>query len=247
MNKKTSLIFGLSLIFFGALTLFHTTIGAIFGFVAGGLWPLLVLGMGLGLCAIPFITQNRNLSPLMIPGMPIATAGVLFLWSNWFYRWDIWGHFWPMMLISVGLGMLATAVYMRNIWFIIPAAIFGLSGLVFQFAALTGWWESMAVLWTVFPFSIGIGLLLTGHLAENRGVRRAGQIMCAIAGGLFVMMGLILAGWFSFWAAILLMGAGVLLLGNGLHGRNTPQLGKQLHPELEFTDAPIHEKSPQSL
>ncbi|NIV37763.1 MAG: hypothetical protein GWN58_52620, partial [Anaerolineae bacterium] len=63
------------------------------------------------------------------------------LLASVFNVWSVWAWLWPMELISLAMGFLFAAIYMRLIWLIIPATIIGLNGMVFQFCAITGLWH----------------------------------------------------------------------------------------------------------
>ncbi|MCA9932679.1 MAG: hypothetical protein H6662_00730 [Ardenticatenaceae bacterium] len=221
MKERTINTSGLLLIGLGALALLHTTILPALGWDFGlwRLWPLLVGAAGLGLVAAPFaFPDNRGLKALFIPGMPVLMVGALLLWGSLFTAWGVWATFWPMIVLSLAFGFFLTAVFMRNIWLMIPAIIIGMNGLVFQFCALTNWWEAWSVLWTIEPLSVGLALLVasSGH---RRGLLTAGTILVAIAGIGFTLMSLVLSGWVSILgsAILILVGLALLLRGRGGH------------------------------
>jgi hypothetical protein len=85
MQKKASLLIGLTLILLGILTLAgNLLIRAVGnGFMPGlSAWPILVVGVGLLFCIPPFLfPRQRGLSGLFIPGLPTLTTGILFILS----------------------------------------------------------------------------------------------------------------------------------------------------------------------
>jgi hypothetical protein len=215
MQKNTSLLFGVTLILLGVLALVGNLLlrsvggGILLGFRA---WPIFVVGAGLLFCLPPFIfSKERGLSGLFIPGIPTLTTGVLLFLASVTGYWSIWSYLWPLEVISVGLGFVLMAIFLKVPWLFIPASIVGLTGLVLQFCAATGLWGSWAVLWTVEPFAVGLPLLLIGMIKKIEGVKVAGIILCGIAGLAFAAMSSLLVT--SFWITRLVGPAIILALG----------------------------------
>lgn len=220
MNKRTSIVVGgvlvalgvLSLVFNGVLSLAGVNV-ALFGL---RFWPILVIAAGLAFVVPPFIWRsNRGLGGLFIPGMPILATGLLLLPASVLNAWGLWSWLWPVEVLAVAAGFLALAVWLRNIWLIIPATIIGLNGLVFQFCAVTGLWEWWAVLWTIEPLSVGLPLLAIGLLHRTSGLVVAGVILCGLAALGTVLMLTILGGWWplSMLGPVVLVLAGAAVLG----------------------------------
>jgi hypothetical protein len=153
----------------------------------------------------------RGLSGLFIPGLPTLTTGVLLFIASITGNWHIWAFLWPLEVISVALGFVLMAIFLKVPWLMIPASIIGLTGLVLQFCAATGWWSSWAVLWTVEPLAVGLPLLLIGMFKKIEGVKVAGIILCGFAGLAFAAMSTILVT--SLWITRLIGPAIVLALG----------------------------------
>jgi hypothetical protein len=219
MEKRTSRVSGILLVGLGGLALLHTTILPMLGWDYGlwRFWPLLLGGLGLSLIALPFVyQQRRGLKALFIPGMPILVISSLLLWGSLFNGWGIWDYFWPMVVIGVAMGFFATAVFMRNIWFMIPAIIIGVNGLIFQFCALTNLWELWSIFWTAEPLAVGLALIVASR-GERPGLMRAGLILSVLAAIFFSMMSFLLSGWVSVVGASLLIltGLGFLARGRG--------------------------------
>jgi hypothetical protein len=107
----------------------------------------------------------------------------------------------------------AAAAWTRIVWFLIPATIIGMNGLVFLFCAVTDLWEVWAAIWPVELLSIGLSLLLVNVWVRSKGLFTAGIILSVMAGFGFALMALVLTGWVSVIAAFVLIGTGVLLLG----------------------------------
>jgi hypothetical protein len=217
MQKQASLLFGLTLIVLGVLAL------------AGNLymqnaldsdfraWPLFVVGAGLLFCIAPILFRHlRGLGGLYIPGIPVLVTGGLLYAASIGNNWGLWGQWWPLEVIALGLGFLLAAIFLQVIWLIIPAFVVGLTGLALLFCALSGQWVAWAVLWTIVPLSVGLPLLIIGLLKRLDGVRLAGLILSGIAGVLFAALSTLLAnaGWAGRLAGpvIIIVLGGVMLV-----------------------------------
>ena len=223
MNKKASLLFGLTLILLGVLALAGNLLvrisgtGLLLGFRA---WPIFVVAVGLLFCIPPFIfPSQRGLGGLFIAGMPVLMTGILLFVCSLTGQWQWWAFLWPLEVIGVALGFVLAAIFLRVVWLMIPASIVGLTGLVLQFCAVTGLWDSWAVLWTVVPFSVGLPLLLIGMAKKSDGVKLAGIILCGFAGLAFAAMSSILVT--SMWITrligpVIVLALGVLLVVSAL-------------------------------
>ena len=238
MQKKASLLIGVTLIVLGILALAGNLLiraagnGILLGFRA---WPIFVVGAGLLFCIPPFLfPQQRGLSGLFIPGIPALTTGVLLFIASVTGYWSIWTYLWPLEVLSVAAAFVLMAVFLKVPWLMIPASIVGFTGLVLQFCAATGWWSSWAVLWTVEPFAVGLPLLLIGIARKIEGVKLAGIILCGLAGLAFAAMSSFLVT--SLWITrligpALVLGMGIVLIISAL-GKHSP----------EKLDAPVEEK-----
>lgn len=229
MDKRFSLLAGITLILVGGLSLMVTTMLSVFGLDAGlwGLrfWPMLVLGVGGLFIAPPFLVRGRPaLGSLFIPGLPIVATGGLLLFTSVLNLWRAWEWLWPLEVLAVALGFLIAAIYTRWVWLVIPAIIIGLNGLALQFCALTGWWSAWAALWTVEPLAVGLSLIVVSAKTNSSGLALAGLVVCGLASlGLVGMMAIWLGGWglLNWLGPIALILAGGLLLLWGLARRPT--------------------------
>jgi hypothetical protein len=148
---------------------------------------------------------------LFIPGIPTLATGVLLFLASITGYWSIWTYLWPLEVISVGLGFVLMAIFLKIPWLMIPASFIGLTGMVLQFCAATGWWSSWGVLWTVEPFAVGLPLLLIGMNKKIEGLKVAGIILCGFAGLAFAAMSSLLVT--SLWITRLIGPGIVLALG----------------------------------
>jgi hypothetical protein len=222
MDKRKTLLVGGMLIALGTLSLLFNGLLSVLGFNMGrfllSLWPVVVSAVGLAFVLPPLLVRGkRGLGALFIPGIPILVTGGILLLASVFDAWGIWGWLWPMEVLAVALGFLAAAFYMRIVWFLIPAAIIGINGLVFQFCAITGLWSWWSVLWVIEPFSVGLPLLLIGLRRGISGLVTAGLILCGVAGAGFLLMITVLGGWWPFrllgGAVLIVAGLAVLVWG----------------------------------
>ena len=225
---------GLILILLGSVALLNGTLAPLLGWSFGlwRLWPLLVSVLGLSFIAAPVLfPRQRGLRALFIPGFPILVTSSLLLLGSLFNVWGIWSYLWPLILIGLALGFLVSAVFMHNIWLMIPAIIVGVNGLIFQFCAVTGLWDLWAILWVLEPLSVGLALLVASAGVRPKMVW-AGLIVCLVSVGLFGVMGLVLTGWVSLIGALLLIMAGVGFL---MHGRSPLRI-KEKSPDEKMID-----------
>jgi hypothetical protein len=228
MQKQASLLIGVTLILLGVLALAGNLLiqavggGVLLGFRA---WPIFVVGAGLLFCLPPFIfMKQRGLSGLFIPGIPTLTTGMLLFIASVTGHWSVWTYLWPLEVLSVALGFVLMAIFMKIPWLAIPASIIGGTGLVLQFCAATGFWGSWAVLWTIEPLSVGLPLLVIGLVKKIEGLKLAGLILSGLAGVAFAAMSSFLVT--TFWLTRLIgpaivLGLGILLVFTALQKRSS--------------------------
>jgi hypothetical protein len=223
MSKRSSILAGTALVLMGGLALIFTMVGSLLGLNVAGfvwrLWPTIVVGVGLLFVVPPFLVRgNRGLGGLFIPGFPVLTTGALLLLASVLDGWAIWRWLWPTEILSLAMGFLFAAIYMRVIWLIIPAMIIGLNGMAFQFCAITGLWRWWSVLWVVEPLSVGLALLAAGVSQRVSGLKMAGLILCGMAAVCLMLMLTILGAWLpvTLLMAVLLILAGLAVVGWGL-------------------------------
>ena len=226
MDRKPLVPMGMALVLLGILSLVFTAITALLGFNPGLLllrmWPLMIVGIGLGFVVPPFLVRDkRGLGALLIPGFPILMTGTILLVASVFNAWGIWAWLWPMELLSLASGFLFAAIYMQVIWLVIPAIIIGLNALLFQFCALTGLWHWWSVLWVIEPLSVGLALLAVNVKVRSDALSLAGLILCGLAGLGFMLMITVLGAWWPVGllgpALLLLSGFGLLVWGMARH------------------------------
>ena len=182
MNKRVSIVVSIVLIIVGLLALFFSLTGPIFGFRVWQLWPLIVVLAGLLFVLPPLLVRGKpGLGGLFIPGMPVLATGTILLVASVLRQWHVWTWLWPLEITSLALGFLFAAIYMRNVWLLIPAIIIGANGALMQFCAITGLWRVWAVLWVVEPLSVGLALLAVNVKRRSPGLLVAGLTLCGLA------------------------------------------------------------------
>jgi hypothetical protein len=214
MGRRFSFLAGGTLILIGVLSLAFPLVGPMLGasvwmWGAWRLWPLLVVAGGLLFVVSPLLARGRRgLGGMFIPGVPILTTGGILLYASVLDAWQAWEWLWPLEILAIAMGFLLSSIYMRSIWLLFPAIIVGANGALLQFCALTGLWESWAVLWLAEPLAVGLAFLIVNLRQRSRGLFIAGMIMCVIAA-----MGLIgMTAVFPRWVLINALGPAVLLL-----------------------------------
>ena len=214
MGSRFSFLAGITLILIGALSLAFTLVMPMLGWGvwmwgAWRLWPLLVVAGGLLFVVSPLLARGRRgLGGLFIPGVPILTTGGILLYASVMDAWHAWEWLWPLEVLAIAIGFLLAGIYMRSIWLLFPAIIVGANGALLQFCALTGLWESWAVLWLAEPLAVGLAFLIVNLRRRSRGLFIAGMILCSLAAiGLMGMTAM-----FPRWVLINALGPAVLLL-----------------------------------
>jgi hypothetical protein len=222
MTRISSLLPGFLLMLVGGLMLAYTVFGSIFGVrlpQLWQLWPVWVAGVGLFFILPPVIwPQHHGLGGLFIPGMPIMAVSVVGMLSI-FRGGQVWGTFWPFIIMGVAFGFALAALYMRVIWLLIPSFIIGAIGVALQFSALTGLWGAWAVLWVSAPLGLGLALLVISLTQRSGGLFIAGAVVAGSAVGMAMLMVTVLMQQWGIGSALLglgLVAIGVLLIGRSL-------------------------------
>jgi hypothetical protein len=221
MDKRISTFFGLGLILLGGLALAGNLVFSALGIQVRWweiwrLWPVTVLSIGLFLALLPLLFRgNRGLGALFIPGIPILATGVILFIASMFHIWWVWEFLWPWEVLGLAIGFALAAFWMRTPFLGIPAIIIGLNGLVLQFCAVTGLWESWAILWAIEPLAVGLSLMLVSVTRRAPGLMAVGLTFCGFAAVAFVGMStLMITGWWVFRliGPLLMIFIGLILL-----------------------------------
>ncbi len=219
MQRTFSLLAGLGLILLGMLFLAGNLIFPIFGFSVAWLqiwrlWPLVVIGVGVGLLSLTaFSLKRRGFGALFIPALPVLTTGGILLFASVTNYYQVWAAAWPLVILSLALGFILAAFAMRVVWLGIPAILIGVNAAMLAFCNWTGLWGSWAVLWPIEPAAVGLVLLLVSLKVRSWLLAGIGFLFFEAAWmGVFTMVGArILGGW-----AFRLMGPGLLITSGGI-------------------------------
>jgi hypothetical protein len=217
-----NLIAGATLLTIGAIAL----LGNIFlATKAWKLWPIIIVLAGIGLTAPGFFGfTRRGFGSFFIPGIPVLTTGMILLYASLTDNWGVWAVAWTLEVLAFALGFALAAIFMRVPGLAIPAFIVGVNGVMFAFCAVTGLWQSWAILWPIEFLSVGLGLLALGIANHSAGVKTAASILFAIAGGGFfitVFVSKFNQGVLKFAVPVMLLLTGVLMIGTFLLRQST--------------------------
>jgi hypothetical protein len=111
-------------------------------------------------------------------GLMLVVIGLLVLGSVWLGDWlgslgveGRWLAYWPLLLVLLSLFFLGPALLGRRnarlrAGMAIPGALLLGGGIALLFSSLNDRWGAWSYLWTVLPFSFGIGMYTAGWIAD---------------------------------------------------------------------------------
>jgi len=100
-SNAGALIGGATLVAFGLLSL----AGQIFRDVNwGGLWPLLVIGLGM-LFFVAMFAGGKQAAGFAVPGSIVGGIGLVLLFQNITRHWESMSYFWTLIILFVGAGI----------------------------------------------------------------------------------------------------------------------------------------------
>jgi len=182
-EKLFNLIAGVTLLAMGLIALAGNTFLAT---RAWKLWPMIIVLAGAGLTLPGFLSfTNRGFGAFFIPGIPVLITGAILLYASMTNHWEVWAIAWTLEILGLAVGFIMAAIFMRVPGLAIPAFIIGINGLMFIFCAVTGLWQSWAILWPIEFLAVGLGLLVVGIANQSAGEKTAASILLTIAGGGF--------------------------------------------------------------
>ncbi len=126
-------------------------------------------------------------------------------------------RWWPMLLIGLSLYVLVPALVggpnrRLRAGMVIPGALLAGVGGALLYSSLTDHWDAWAYLWSVIPFSFGLGMYAAGWIADAPAFEWIGSAL-AIGG---VVAYLVFATTFGGEAFRLVAAIGILALGAAL-------------------------------
>jgi hypothetical protein len=101
-RSRFTLAAGLSLIGMGVLFLLQQALGVD---VLGRLWPLFIVASG-GLLLAGALSGGKQAASLAVPGSVVTVIGLILLVLSLTGRWHAWAYAWPLLLASVGVGLM---------------------------------------------------------------------------------------------------------------------------------------------
>ena len=164
--------------------------------------------------------QSNNRSQMLI-GAFLILLGIWFLIVRFVPGLGFLSD-WPMVIVSIGVGLLLFGIVAGAPGMAVPATIVAGLGGLFAYQNATGDWASWAYAWTLIPGLVGIGIILTGLLeADFRSKVGPGGWLILISAVMFGIFGSFLgAGGLlgPYWPALLVL-VGLILLAQSAFGR----------------------------
>jgi hypothetical protein len=219
MNARISLAAGILLLALGGVLTLLNLVAESAGLAisASRLWPVSIAALGL-LCLIPpmFTPRRRGLTGLYLPGLPLLAVSILgMIGQVWPATW-VWGHLWPLMILSVALGFFLMGRAFRSVWLILPAVIVAALGGSLLLTATTGAWWLWAGLWTLMPLSAGLILFLIGTQRRQPNLMMTGSSVVVTSIGVGASLLLAVSGHFN--GVVLAVGASLAIIGTVMVG-----------------------------
>ena len=130
---------------------------------------------------VPQRTYTRPVSRTieLAAGLMLLLIGLLVLSAGWIGSWvgsmgveGRWLAYWPLALIVLSLFFIGPALIGRTqhrrlrAGMAIPGALLLGAGAALLFSSLNDRWNAWSYLWTVIPFSFGIGMYAAGWIAD---------------------------------------------------------------------------------
>jgi hypothetical protein len=160
----------------------------------------------------------------LLVGLMLLLVGVLVLASDWIRDWiaglGISGDvlaWWPLLVVLLSFFFLVPALFGRQnrrlrAGMVIPGSLLAGVGGALLYTSLNDRWPAWSYLWTVMPFSIGIGMYAAGWIADAPAFKWIGSGIAA--GGLVAYLAFATA--FGGEAFRLVGALGIIALGLAL-------------------------------
>lgn len=165
-------------------------------------------------------------------GLMLLVIGLIVLSSTWIGEWfashgldtDLLA-WWPMALVGLSLFFLIPILFSRlsrrlRAGMVIPGVLLLLVGLALSYTSLTDRWSEWATLWTVVPFSLGLGLYAAGWLADAPAFKWIGAAVALAGVVAYMALATAFGGEaFRIIGAVAIIGLGLALTMGGLAQR----------------------------
>jgi len=175
--------------------------------------------------------MSRTIELLL--GLMLVVIGLLVLASEPIGRWigslgishDLL-DWWPALLIGLSLFFVLPALFggrqnrRLRAGMVIPGVFLAGVGIALLYTSLNDRWEAWSYLWTIVPFSIGIGLYAAGLIADAPAFKWIGSGMAAGAVVAYLAFATAFGGEaFRVVGSIAIIALGLALLAGGLAER----------------------------
>ena len=165
-------------------------------------------------------------------GLMLVVIGLLVLGSVWLGDWlgslgveGRWLAYWPLLLVLLSLFFLGPALLGRRnarlrAGMAIPGALLLGGGIALLFSSLNDRWGAWSYLWTVLPFSFGIGMYTAGWIADAPAFKWIGSGIGAGSGIAYLALATAFGGEaFRLFGALGIIALGLALTVGGLADR----------------------------
>jgi hypothetical protein len=121
--------------------------------------------------------QDRGRS---ITAFSLIGLGVLFLLSQ-IFGFSLFSLLWPLFVIIPGAAFLYFAITgdKKMAGLAVPGTVITGTGLILLFQSITGYWQSWAYAWTLYPLFVGLALTFMGQRPGMKGRIKPGTDWCA--------------------------------------------------------------------
>ncbi len=169
----------------------------------------------------------------LFAGLTLLVIGVAILFGEWVRSWvadlgvspELWA-WWPVLLVVLSLFFLLPALFGRQnrrlrAGMVIPGALLAGAGGGLLYMSLTDRWGSWTSLWTLLPFSLGLGMYAAGWIADAPAFKWIGSGVAAGGVLAYLVFATAFGGEeaFRLVAALGIIGLGLALTVGGLADR----------------------------
>lgn len=131
--------------------------------------------------------RNHNVGPMVLGVILIVIGLAFFVGQLLGFRL---GQFtWPYAIILPGLAFFAGMVLggKETGGLAIPGSVITTTGLILLYQNTTNHWESWAYAWALYPFAVGVGLLIFGTWSGLDEPRKAGRALVPLGLSMFLI------------------------------------------------------------
>ena len=168
----------------------------------------------------------------LFAGLILLGIGLVILLGEWFRSWidelgvdaDLW-DWWPLLLVVLSLFFLGPALFGRQhrrlrAGMVLAGAVLAGVGAAMTWTSVNDRWDAWSYLWSVFPFTLGLGMYVAGWIADAPAFKWIGSGVAA--GGVVAYLAFATAfggDAFRVVAALGIVGLGLALTIGGLAER----------------------------